>query len=91
MKNQNLSLLLGSNAVGHDVEYLVSQSDIIIISHPSHYLTQTIKQLKDAGIEKKRIPIILSPSRAIFAVPYLWNILEKSILLVCFSILSIFM
>ncbi len=75
---------LGSNAVGHDVEYLVSQSDIIIISHPSHYLTQTIKQLKDAGIEKKRIPIILSPSRT-FAVPYLWNILGEKYPLVCFS------
>lgn len=75
---------LGVNAVGHDINKLVEDKDFIIIAHPSNYLTQTITQLKNAGIIEKQIPIILSPSRT-FAVPYLWKVLGEGYPFVCFS------
>ncbi|HHV39256.1 MAG TPA: hypothetical protein GXX70_07190 [Tepidimicrobium sp.] len=75
---------LGSNRVGHDVYDLVEHSDIIVIAHPSQYIVDTIKQLNEAGIAKKRIPIILGCSRTI-ATPYIWNILGEAYPVVCFS------
>ncbi|SEO26505.1 NAD/NADP octopine/nopaline dehydrogenase, alpha-helical domain [Amphibacillus marinus] len=75
---------LNEDNVGHDLNKLVAESDFIIVAHPSHFVQETIKQLKDAGILNKRIPIILSPSRT-FAVPYLWDILGEGYPFVCFS------
>lgn len=75
---------LKEDDVGHDLEKLVHESDFIIVAHPSHYIQETVKQLKKAGILKRRIPIILSPSRT-FAVPYLWDILGEGYPFVCFS------
>ncbi len=75
---------LGSSAVGHDIQRLVDESEIIIIAHPAHYLKETIKQLRETGIAKKRTSIVLSPPRT-FAVPYLWEILGDGYPFVCFS------
>ncbi|MFW6262865.1 MAG: NAD/NADP octopine/nopaline dehydrogenase family protein [Thermotogota bacterium] len=72
------------HAVGHSIKRLVSESDIIIITHPSQYLKDTIMQLKKAGIQERAIPIILSPSRT-FIVPYLWRILGEGYPFICFS------
>lgn len=77
-------IALGHSQIGHDIQALISESDLLIISHPSHYLVETIKQLKNAGITNRPIPIILSPSRT-FAVPYLWEILGPGYPFVCFS------
>ena len=38
----------------------------------------------DAGIWRKRIPIILSPSRSV-ASPYMWKILGERYPIICFS------
>lgn len=75
---------LGRCQVGHDIQSLINHVDLLIIAHPSHYFVETIKQLKDAGITKRPIPIVLSPSRT-FAVPYLWEILGPGYPFVCFS------
>ncbi len=87
-ENQNREesklVLMGDNAVGHDIQRLVDESDIIIIAHPAQFLRETIKQLKEAGIAKRKIPIILSTPRT-FAVPYLWDILGEGYPFACFS------
>lgn len=75
---------LGNDSVGHDLSKLAEDADLIVIAHPSHYLPVTVKQLKNAGIIEKQIPIILSPPRT-FAVPYLWKILGEGYPFVCFS------
>ncbi|NLJ78446.1 MAG: hypothetical protein GX329_03715 [Tissierellia bacterium] len=75
---------LGTNRVGHDIYDLVEHSDIIIIAHPSQFILDTIKQLNEVGIARKRIPIILGCSRTI-ATPYIWNILGEAYPVVCFS------
>jgi len=77
-------LPLGYSQIGHDIEYLINHTDLLIIAHPSHYLVETITALKNAGITNRPIPIILSPSRT-FAVPYLWKILGQGYPLVSFS------
>ena len=77
-------LPFGRCQIGHDIEYLINHTDLLIIAHPSHYLFETITALKNAGITKRPIPIILSPSRT-FAVPYLWKILGEGYPLVSFS------
>lgn len=75
---------LSPTDVGHDLQALIADADVIILAHPSHFTQSSIKQLADAGIKNKRIPIILSPSRT-FAVPYLWSILGEDYPFVCFS------
>lgn len=87
-ENKNMEtphmVLLAGNEVGHDISKLINNSDLVVIAHPSHYLSQTIIQLKTAGICEKQIPIVLSPPRT-FAVPYLWKILGEGYPFVCFS------
>jgi opine dehydrogenase len=73
-KEQSRLVPLGDSSIGHDIDRLVNESDMIILAHPAHYLLETVIQLYEAGITKRRIPLILSPSRT-FAVPYLWNVL----------------
>lgn len=87
-ENKNLEephmVSLGLNEVGHDLSKLIDNTDFIVIAHPSHYLPETVMQLKEAGVIEKQIPIILSPPRT-FAVPYLWRILGEGYPFVCFS------
>ena len=75
---------LGRSKVGHRIHQLVEHSNIIVIAHPSQYILETVKNLKEAGIVKKKIPIILGCSRTI-ATPYIWNILGEGYPVVCFS------
>lgn len=70
--------------VTSDLLYFVQNVDIVIIALPSIYQEESVKQLNDAGIWKRRVPIVLSPSRTI-ASPYLWNILGEKYPIVCFS------
>lgn len=70
--------------VTSDLSYFVQNVDIVIIALPSIYQEESVRQLNNAGIWKKRIPIILSPSRTI-ASPYLWEILGEKYPIVCFS------
>jgi opine dehydrogenase len=77
-------LPLGDCRIGHDLVSMIQHADLLIIAHPSHYLFETITALKKAGITKRPIPIILSPSRT-FAVPYLWQILGQGYPLVSFA------
>ena len=75
---------LEGSKVGHDIQQLVEHSSIIVIAHPSQYILETVKDLKEAGIVRKRIPIILGCSRTI-ATPYVWKILGEGYPVVCFS------
>jgi hypothetical protein len=70
--------------IGHDLKALIRNKDLLIIAHPAHYLCETIQALKEAGITRRPIPIVLSPSRT-FAVPYLWEILGEGYPFVSFS------
>ena len=67
-----------------NIEKLVIQSDLIIIALPSIYHEQAVQALSDAGIWKRRVPIVLSPSRS-FATPYLWKIIGDRYPIACFS------
>lgn len=75
---------LGNSIVTNDLEKLVGLSDIIIIALPSIYHEEAVKEMCEKGIWKRRIPIVLSPSRSV-ASPYLWNIIGIRYPIVCFS------
>lgn len=78
-------LPLASAEVGHDLDRLIDQSDIIILAHPSHYQEETARRLKEAGLLKAGgVPLALSPSRTL-ATPYLWRILGEQYPVVCFQ------
>ncbi|HID62415.1 MAG TPA: hypothetical protein EYP49_06695 [Anaerolineae bacterium] len=78
-------LTLADAEVGHDLDRLIEQSDIIIIAHPSHYQEETARRLKEANLLKAGgIPLVLSPSRTL-ATPYLWRILGEQYPVVCFQ------
>lgn len=77
-------LSLQGNYLGEDLEFVVANSDFLIIAQPTHYLNDTISALIHAGITKRRIPLILSPSRT-FATPYIWNQLGMGYPVICFS------
>ena len=70
--------------VTSDLSYFVQNVDIVIVALPSIYQEESARLLNDAGIWKRRVPIVLSPSRTI-ASPYLWNILGEKYPIVCFS------
>jgi len=70
--------------IGHDLHKLVWESDLIIVAEPSHYLQDTVKIMKNAGLAEAGTPLVLSPPRT-FAVPYLWNILGVKHPFICFS------
>lgn len=73
-----------NSSVTSDLSYFVQNVDIVIIALPSIYQEESVQQLNNSGIWKKRIPIVLSPSRTI-ASPYLWEILGEKYPIVCFS------
>lgn len=75
---------LGESCVTADLEYMVANSDLVIVPLPSTYHEEAVKQMGDAGIWRKHIPIILSPSRSV-ASPYMWKILGERYPIICFS------
>ena len=75
---------LTNGSVGHDLTRLVEQSDLIILALPAHYLVSVAQQLCCANITKRRVPLILSPSRT-FSVPYIWTVLGEMYPIVSFS------
>lgn len=77
-------LTLGDSCVTTDLEYMVLNSDIVIIALPSIYQEEAVQNMCNAGIWKKRTPIVLSPSRSV-ATPYLWRIVGERYPIVCFS------
>lgn len=75
---------LGDSCVTADLEYMVSNSDIVIIALPSTFHEEAVRQLSEVGIWRRRIPIVLSPSRSV-ASPYMWKIIGERYPIVCFS------
>lgn len=76
---------LGSNVVTHDLEYMVSNSDIIIIALPSIYQVDAVREMSKTGkLLPRKVPMILSPSRTV-ATPYVWQITGAHYPVVCFS------
>ena len=75
---------LGDSCVTADLEYMVSNSDFVIVALPSTFHEEAVKQMKEVGIWRYRIPVILSPSRSV-ASPYMWKILGERYPIVCFS------
>lgn len=86
-KNKEISRFLPltkNSYVTNDLIYFVQNVDIIIIALPSIYHEESVQALCDAGVWRRRIPIILSPSRTL-ATPYLWKIIGERYPIVCFS------
>lgn len=75
---------LGDSCVTEDLEYMVNNSDIVIVALPSTFHESALKQMSDCGIWRKRIPIVLSPSRSV-ASPYMWRIVGDRYPLINFS------
>lgn len=75
---------LGKGCVTHELQLLVDKSDLIIIALPSTFHEEAIKEMCDLGIWRRRIPVILSPSRSV-ASPYMWKIVGDRYPIVCFS------
>lgn len=75
---------LGKGCVTHDLQLLVDKSDLIIIALPSTFHEEAIRKMCDLGIWRRRIPVILSPSRSV-ASPYMWKIVGDRYPIVCFS------
>lgn len=76
---------LGRNEVGHDLERLGMESDLIIFSHPSIYHEETARALMPYLKRRPRpVPLILSPSRTM-GTPYLWQILGNDYPVVSFQ------
>ena len=75
---------LEDSCVTEDLEYLVNNSDIVIVALPSTFHENALKQMSDCGIWRKRIPIVLSPSRSV-ASPYMWRIVGDRYPLINFS------
>ena len=75
---------LDEGFVTSDLEKMVSDVDVIIVALPSTYHVEAVKAMYDAGIGKRRAPIILSPSRSM-ASPYMWQIIGEKYPIICFS------
>ena len=73
-----------SSNVTSNLDYFLGEVDVVIIALPSIYHIASVESMCNAGIWKKRIPIVLSPSRTM-ASPYLWKILGERYPIVCFS------
>lgn len=77
-------LELGKSCVTTDINLFINKADIIIVALPSIYQEESVQAMCDAGVWKRRIPIVLSPSRSV-ASPYLWQILGERYPIVNFS------
>lgn len=75
---------LGESCVTEDLEFMVNNSDLVIVPLPSTFHEEAVRQMSDCGIWRRRIPIILSPSRSV-ASPYMWKILGERYPIICFS------
>lgn len=75
---------LGNSTLTSDLNYMLSKVDVVIFALPSIYQESSIQSMCDAGIWKRRIPIVLSPSRTV-ASPYLWKIVGERYPITCFS------
>lgn len=75
---------LGESTVTADLEYMVTNVDIVVVALPSTFHEEAVRQMSDVGIWRRRIPIILSPSRSV-ASPYMWRIIGERYPIVCFS------
>lgn len=75
---------LGDSCVTADLEYMVSHSDIIIIPLPSTAHINAVEDMNRVGLWKRRIPIVLAPSRSV-ASPYIWEVLGERYPIICFS------
>ena len=75
---------LGSSSVTSNLTYMVNNVDIIIVPLPSTAHISAIKEMNEVGLWKRRIPVVLAPSRS-FASPYLWKIVGDRYPFVCFS------
>lgn len=83
-KEQSRFIELGRGRVTTELADLVDYSDLIVIALPSTFHENAVREMCDLGIWKRRIPIILSPSRS-FASPYMWKIVGDRYPIVCFS------
>lgn len=75
---------LGDSCVTANLEYMVSNSDIIIIPLPSTAHISAVQEMNKVGLWKRRVPLVLAPSRSI-ASPYIWQELGERYPIVCFS------
>lgn len=75
---------LGKSSVTADLEYMVSNSTIIIIPLPSTAHISAVREMNKVGLWKRRIPLVLAPSRSV-ASPYIWNELGERYPIICFS------
>lgn len=75
---------LGESCVTASLEYMVSNSDIIIIPLPSTAHISAVQEMNKAGLWKRRVPIVLAPSRSM-ASPYIWQVLGERYPIICFS------
>ena len=75
---------LSDSVVTSDVQQLVDNADIIIISLPSTYHEGAVREMCSAGLAAKKIPVVLSPSRSV-ASPYMWRILGEKYPIICLS------
>lgn len=73
-----------NSCVTSNLDTFVQNVDIVIIALPSIYQEESVQAMCNAGIWKRRIPIVLSPSRSV-ASPYLWKILGEGYPIVCLS------
>lgn len=64
---------MDADVVGHDLDRLVDDSDLILFTQPSIYHEETARELREA-LTRRRVPLVLSPSRTL-ASPYLWSVL----------------
>lgn len=85
-KNNEISkfIPLGKSCVTSDLSYMVDNSDIIIIPLPSTAHIPAVEEMNKVGLWRRRIPIVLAPSRS-FASPYIWRIIGERYPIVCFS------
>lgn len=75
---------LEQSCVTANLEYMVTNSDIIIIPLPSTAHVSAVQEMNKVGLWKRRIPIVLAPSRSV-ASPYIWNELGERYPIICFS------
>lgn len=75
---------LGKSCVTADIDYMVNNVDFVIVALPSIYHEDAVREMSEAGIWRRRIPIVLSPSRS-FASPYMWKIIGDRYPIVCLS------
>lgn len=86
-KNQEKAetfIAMDEQHVGTSLDRLILNSEVIILAEPSIYFEESARELKKAGICKKKIPLILSPART-FQIPKLWNILGEGYPIIGFS------